>query len=200
MKFLTYLLFCAGLIGMTPRQPSIPKMFEKKVNKMLKKIWKTNDISLENALLPGFPKGMPNRYFYSLKKEGKLVGILSINMAHGCQIGGCQANGFHENSTMEDARYENFWYAVIFKPDLTIMEAKVLDYESEYGYEICGKNWLKQFRGFKGCDLQYGSKEVDAISGATVSGQSIVTDINNLCWLLHDLPFLKKDSVVTRKD
>ena len=168
MKFLIYLLFCINLIGMTTTQPSIPKMFEKKINKMLKKIWKNNTITLEDALLPKDLNGMPNRYFYSLKNEGKLVGVLSINMAHGCQIGGCQANGFHDDSVKEDARYENFWYAVIFNPDLTIMEAKVLDYESEYGYEICGKNWLKQFRGYEGCDLKYGSKEIDAISGATV--------------------------------
>ncbi len=65
-----------------------------------------------------------------------------------------------------------------------ILQVKVLDYQSEYGYEICAKSWLRQFEGFKGCDLRYNSTEVDAISGATVSARSIVEDISNLCWLL----------------
>ena len=68
----------------------------------------------------------------------------------------------------------------------------MLEYSSDYGYEISSKNWLKQFKGFTGCDLKYGGREVDVISGATVSGKSIVSDISNLCWLLQDENLVSK--------
>ena len=67
-----------------------------------------------------------------------------------------------------------------------ILKVKVLDYQSEYGYEICAKNWLKQFIGKKGCEVNYGN-DIDAISGATVSGNAIVTDVQMLCYFLDEL-------------
>ena len=180
MRLIICLLLFSSFSFSTTSQNEIQKKFEKKINKMIKKAYGKSDISLEETFLPDAPEGIPNRALFSLNLDGKKAGILVINNARGCKINGCKSN-----SGGSDAKYENFWYGVIFDNDLKIKAVRVLEYSSDYGYEICSKNWLKQFQGFTGCDLKYGGKEVDSISGATVSGESIVSDISNLCWLLQ---------------
>ena len=90
--------------------------------------------------------------------------------AKGCKINGCKGSGGG------DAKYEDFWYGVIFDNNLKIKLVRVLEYSSDYGYEISSKNWLKQFIGYEGQKLRYG-KDIDAVSGATISAQDLTNDI-----------------------
>ena len=61
----------------------------------------------------------------------------------------------------------------------------MIDYNSEYGYEITSRGWLKQF--IKTHDLPYVYGEnIDAISGATKSGKSIVREINEVSRTLFE--------------
>jgi len=46
-------------------------------------------------------------------------------------------------------------------------------------YEICSKNWLKQFIGYQGNPLRY-KADIDGISGATISANSITSDIQDV--------------------
>ena len=178
MQILIYLFITFSVNYLSIPNNTIPNNFQKKVTKMLKKNFGKQAIQIEKATI-----SIPDKYFYYLKNEKELLGIMVIAKAHACHVGGCDAGLSNSN-----ARYEDFWYAIIFDLEAKIKAIKVLNYESEYGFEICSKNWLKHFRGQTGCELKYGSKPIDAISGATVSGQSIVTDVNHLCWLLRDLP------------
>ena len=52
----------------------------------------------------------------------------------------------------------------------------VTTYRSSHGAGICSKGWLKQFRGYHGEEIRLG-KEIDSISGATISASSLVEDI-----------------------
>lgn len=74
-------------------------------------------------------------------------------------------------------RFENFDYMVILKPSFEIIYIKILKYRSEYGYEISNKGWLKKFYGKPGSRFEYG-KDIDVLSGATFSANSLVNDIN----------------------
>ena len=161
--------------------------FHKKIEKTIKKTWKGQAVKAEifDVKKEGFT--FPDRQLYYLKENGKKIGILVINKAYGCHIGGCD-DVDESRMSISSTAYEDFYYAIFFNLDLTIKLVKVLEYDSEYGYEICAKRWLQQFVGNKGCDLQY-MKDIDGISGATVSAQSIVSDIDNLCWLLSDFTF-----------
>lgn len=179
MRILISLFLLSSFNFFAPQQNEVLKKYDKKVNKMIKKIWKEQSITLEESYLSDAPEGLPNRAIFNLKNDNKKVGTLVINKTNGCKINGCKS------TSGGDAKYETFWYAIIFDTDLKIKKVRVLDYSSDYGYEICSKNWLKQFTGFTGCDLQYGGREIDSITGATVSGESIVADISNLCWLLQ---------------
>lgn len=74
-------------------------------------------------------------------------------------------------------RFENFDYMILINPEYEIIDIKILKYRSEYGYEISNKGWLKQFYNKPGTRFEY-RKNIDTLSGATFSAQSLVHDIN----------------------
>lgn len=77
-------------------------------------------------------------------------------------------------------RTELFDYGILFDNSLRIKDVVVITYRSSYGGEISSKRWLRQFEGHKpGTILTYG-RDIDAISGATFSGRSITTGVQNL--------------------
>ena len=73
------------------------------------------------------------------------------------------------------SRFEDFDFMVLFDKDKTIKLVKILVYREDYGGEIGGKRWLRQFIG-KSKPLPF----VDGISGATISVNSLKYSINNL--------------------
>ncbi len=79
-------------------------------------------------------------------------------------------------STSAPGRFDEFDYFVIYNELLEVELVRISVYRSSHGSAICSKRWLKQFSGFKGGDIVYG-KDVQAVSGATISGSSIVEDI-----------------------
>ncbi len=83
-------------------------------------------------------------------------------------------------------RFDFFDYMVILSPAKGIMDIKILKYRSEYGYEIATKGWLKQFYKKPEIRFEY-KKNIDALSGATFSARSLVTDINHV---LDHLPVI----------
>lgn len=74
-------------------------------------------------------------------------------------------------------RYEFFDYMVIINRNTEVVDIKILKYRSEYGYEITNKGWLRQFYNKPGIRFDY-RKNIDTLSGATFSAQSLVNDIN----------------------
>lgn len=86
-----------------------------------------------------------------------------------------------------------FDYVVLFNPDLTIKKSKVLIYRENYGRQIGSQRWLKQFIGKKSGDpLAYG-KNIDAISGATISAKSMTTAITEV---LESMAVLQQKGLV----
>ncbi|KAA3627505.1 MAG: hypothetical protein DWQ02_19560, partial [Bacteroidetes bacterium] len=153
--------------------------FQKKIHKMAGKQWKDLTFKIKKPALPEqIERTLTGRQVYTVTSPDSLLGIMMINKALGCHIGGCDTPG-NSSGDMLDSSFEKFYYAVIFDTNLVIRRIKVLQYESDFGYEICGKRWLRQFVGYKGCELEF-NHHIDGISGATVSAQSITSDINNL--------------------
>ncbi|MFO7668275.1 MAG: hypothetical protein R6W31_01325 [Bacteroidales bacterium] len=85
-------------------------------------------------------------------------------------------------STSAKGRYDYFDYSVIFSNDLSVLSVLVTTYRSSHGAGICSKGWLRQFEGYHGGEIRLG-KEVDTISGATISATSLVEDIKR-CYLV----------------
>jgi hypothetical protein len=160
--------------------------FEKKIQKLADKQWKNITVKIKEINLGETSRRvLEGRKIYALTTGDSTLGFVVVNKALGCHVGGCDS----PTSSLEesiDNSYEKFYYAVLYNVNFNIEEVKVLQYDSDFGYEICGKRWLRQFKGHKGCELQY-EKQIDGITGATVSVKSITSDINNLCWIIDDL-------------
>ncbi|MBC35800.1 MAG: hypothetical protein CL663_07165 [Bacteroidetes bacterium] len=75
------------------------------------------------------------------------------------------------------SRYEEYTFMVFLTYDLEVLLVRLLEYNETHGVEITNKRWLSQFIGFTpDSEIQHG-RNVDAISGATISARSITKAI-----------------------
>ncbi len=79
-------------------------------------------------------------------------------------------------STSAKGRFDYFDYSVIYSKELKVLYVMVTVYRSDHGAGICQKKWLEQFVGYQGGAMSIG-KEIDAVSGGTISSASMVDDI-----------------------
>jgi len=63
----------------------------------------------------------------------------------------------------------------------------VLVYRSTYGGEIMSRSWLKQFIGKTKGESMEMNKDIDGISGATLSAPSITQGVKDLSLLLAEI-------------
>lgn len=80
-----------------------------------------------------------------------------------------------------------FDYLVLFDQNLIIKSIRILVYREDYGGEIESKNWLSQFLGKSIVDRFIYRKNIAAISGATISVNSITEAVNNILSYLTQL-------------
>lgn len=145
-------------------------------SKWMKKITKqsTKHFNENTNLTPLKTDMLTNSTFYSIKNEEETVlGIAIISLVNGCVVGGCST------ANKKETRYEQFYILSIYNSEKELSQLSVLDYPGEYGYEISAKWWLKQFLGSSAKTHAY-EQTIDAISGATVSAQSIVKKVNTI--------------------
>lgn len=146
-----------------------PSYLQKKIKKQIKKTFDIDEFDIKVITTDS------NTYahdFFEIKTSGRLLGYGIVTLTNGCKIGGCDAI-----QHADDAEYEQFYFSTLYMPNGEIANVKVVEYNSERGYEITARSWLKQFIGKRGGTLKV-DQEIDAISGATVSVNSIVNEIN----------------------
>ena len=95
--------------------------------------------------------------FYSISESEKIIGYLIVQS--------------------EFSKYKKFDYFIIYNNFAEILKVEILNYRESHGFEICNKRWLKQFIG-NNSDSQFEfNSKVDAISGATISVNSLKTSV-----------------------
>ena len=148
-----------------------PKSIQKKIDKEIHKVFPTeglvinsiDGLSLESAVYEGVRK----LRLQTIKKGDELMGFL------------CFASSKGKN--------DYFDYMILFNENVEIKKVVVLMYRSSYGGEIMARSWLKQFIGkVKGEEMEFG-KDIDGISGATISAPSMTKGIQSLSFLLSEL-------------
>lgn len=140
-----------------PQQTSVSADW-KKTDKNLSRIFKGKSVTKKKVDL-NIEDQLKKNEIFSLQSENENLGFLVITSSMG--------------------RFETFQYMVVYNPDLSVKEVNILKYTSSHGGEIASPKWLKQFIGYDGKPLKYG-KDIDAISGATLSASSLVKDIEAL--------------------
>jgi Na+-translocating ferredoxin:NAD+ oxidoreductase RnfG subunit len=163
---------------------------ERKINKVLTKQFENPDFSIENVHLSDSLNQNPELEVFKIKGKDSILGYFYVNNATACRVGGCPvySRGTHSGN------YELFSFFVLYDSNLKLQLVKILEYGPEYGYEITSKRWLRQFEDNKDCNISYG-KDVDAISGATISVRSLIDNVNDVCEILHEIIISNQEEI-----
>jgi hypothetical protein len=161
--FTTFLML---LTASMPVKNSIPTELASSIEKK----WPGSTI----VLVPDKAETEKSIILYKIVLNNNLIGWAYTRRVLSCRNGGCDGS----NSTVEmNVSHEYFDYYALLNPKFSILEIKVYNYAATHGQEICSKAWLRQFTGYNGSkQLRYG-KDIDAISGATISGIALTEDV-----------------------
>jgi hypothetical protein len=127
--------------------------------------------------------GIPGKYYSVEYENGNgVISFVYIGRVKSCRTGGCSAS-FEpwEGDT------EYFDYFILFDKEMSVQLVKVYNYQATHGQEITSKGWLKQFAGYNGKSSLEVGKEIDGISGATISVFGITADIQGKTGVLKEL-------------
>ena len=101
----------------------------------------------------------------------------------------------NEDSTLAYAFLDNvigksmpITFVVIINPKGNIIASHVVKYREAYGGEVGNKNWLSQFNKLTNSSEYIVGKNIDGISGATISVNSLSKGIQKIAVLF---PFIK---------
>ena len=146
----------------------------KSIKKELTKTWGIPENNIELKELKGI-KNILGKFF--ILPEAKFIYVGRVNS---CRAGGCST----ERSNNGESEF--FDYFILFDKNANVKAVKVFNYAATHGYEVSSKGWLKQFVGYTtGQNLDVG-KDVDTISGATISVYAITHDIKEKTNLLYE--------------
>ena len=105
--------------------------------------------------------------------QGSNIKYVFVGRVNSCRAGGC-CNTVELSGNGES---EYFDYFIFFDLAKTVQLVEVYNYQATHGYEITAKGWLKQFIGFSEKDTLQVNKDIDGISGATISVFAITADV-----------------------
>jgi Na+-translocating ferredoxin:NAD+ oxidoreductase RnfG subunit len=143
----------------------LPRNINKKVNKEISSVFEITDFSIEmitisDAINATLPTKINKDNLFKIVNNNQLIGYFYLGKA--------------------PSKTDEFDYLVVFDQDLNVVKTKVLIYREDYGNEIGSKRWLKQFIGKTSADSLIYGQDIDAISGATISANSMTYAMSNL--------------------
>lgn len=176
------LLFIPGVFMAFDQPAPLPRMLIKEAER----IWEMkspilhklngNDSLCERYALEGA--------FYSMRpvhqEENKYCWMGRVRT---CKAGGCDFNT--ENQSRD--KFEFFDYFILFNGDASVASVRIYSYQATHGQEVTARAWLRQFQGYTGEGGLRVGKEIDAISGATISVEAVTFDLQEKTRLLKTL-------------
>lgn len=143
----------------------------KKIDKFIKKTYDIEEFSLKEIS----SNSTLNGKIFVVKSKHDSTSVVYIGRVNSCRADGCSID-----NTSTNGSYEYFDYIVAYDRDKKIIAIKVLNYQATHGHEITAKSWLKQFIDKENQEAFRVNKNIDAISGATISVYAITNDVNML--------------------
>ncbi|MBT8189564.1 MAG: hypothetical protein HKN67_04650 [Saprospiraceae bacterium] len=105
------------------------------------------------------------------------TGFILLSEVAACNLGGC-----HQYSEIKKTYASEFFdLLVITDLEMNIKHLKILNYFSEFGYQVTSKKYLKKFTGKNVCDFLDDTDEIDIVSGATISSYALEGKLAQLC-------------------
>ncbi len=160
--FLSCLIFIFSFTGIAQNNALSPQL-KAKVDKVLFSVYQEEGLEI-NALTSTI-EGLEGNFFTIINGD-LLKGYIYVAQA----------------PSMKNV----FDYMVVFSPQLEIEKAKVLIYREQHGRQIGTVRWLSQFKGLSTEDRPELGKEIDGISGATISSKSMTKAVHDLLLALSN--------------
>ena len=164
---------------------NLPENGEKALNKELKKYFEKAEFTLLPLAIP--VNEYANGYFYNVNTgTTQKVKYAYVGRVIACRSATCAL------PTNGNADFVDFLdYLVLYNAAFEVEKVKVFRLNSEHGAEVTSQGWLRQFSGFApGKKLTVG-KEVDAVSGATITVNNFTSDIQETTNLLYKIVYSK---------
>jgi len=184
-KYLIIILFIIGSIGF--KLAEYPQLKSKRFHKDIKKGFGITSFNIQK--INSDIVNTPNGEFYLLKSNDSIFAYTYIGRVKTCRSGGCSINNKIDKGN--DSEY--FEYYIFFDTKMGINRLRVFNYQATHGHEITAQSWLRQFVGYthqnqttSGQSLTVG-KNIDAISGATISVYAITYDIEHISKLIQSI-------------
>jgi hypothetical protein len=112
-------------------------------------------------------------------------GYAWVGRVNSCRSGGCSGN--QQTAVPADPAGEYFDYFILFDASANVASVRVFNYQATHGHGIMSRGWLRQFNGYSGEKKLEPGKNVDGISGATISVRALAADIEHKTMLLRGL-------------
>lgn len=113
------------------------------------------------------------KFFQIEKHNASPFKYIYVGRVTSCRAGGCSIT---QNASINN-NSEYFDYYMLFDNNKTIRAVKIFNYQATHGQEVTAKGWLKQFVGHNGTKPLEVNKNIDAISGATISVYALTSDV-----------------------
>ena len=159
----------------------------KKINKFIKKTYKLNNYKFKEVFSES--ENQLNGSFFTIESGASSGELIYIGRIKSCRSGGCSI----DRDTKDD-NYEYFDYIIGFDSNNKIKGIKIYSYQATHGQEVTARWWLKQFYNHRSNKAFEVNKDIDAISGATISVYAMVDDVNYVNQEL--LKLLKSDNIL----
>jgi len=167
----------------------------KKIYKEVGKFLELEQPEIEEIYLPDSiirKNHIQGKYYHvSNKNYSSNYHYIYIGRVNSCRAGGCSIS----MDPNEDFNTEYFDYFILYDSDCSVELVKVFNYAATHGHEVSARGWLKQFAGYNGTDTLEVGKNVDAISGATISVYGITLDVQMKTEILKDMQSLNLLSI-----
>jgi Na+-translocating ferredoxin:NAD+ oxidoreductase RnfG subunit len=160
---LNILLILVATSSFTIQERTLYSITKRRTDKVLNKYWQDEEFNMTRAKLN---PGQPEIYKVQQGNSSPFAYVLFAEAP---------------------SKVDTFIYLVVFNSDAAIEKVAVLLYRENYGGEIASNRFLRQFEGkSNGINMEY-NKEIDGISGATLSVRSISRALKNDSKMFYEL-------------
>ena len=173
------LALAALCFGFTDSPETDPKL----LNRIEKRCTKLFDAHINLELIEhnfNFPENLGKIHaIYSVSTDSNKLGTVAYMEVLTCHFGGCT----NDKNNIDNTVREKLESLIILDSNHEIIQIDIIDFESNYGYEISAKWWLKQFYNNKPGAFSM-HDNIDGISGATISCNQYIDAINRLAAIM----------------
>ena len=172
MKLFSFILVFT-ILPFMESYDNLPKFAQKKVDKTLSELFPDQEVIKTKLTFNSEDKSVVD---FDIDSSGELY-LLKVDE---------EERGYAYFSKAP-SKFLLFDYVVFFDNSLQIMRSNVLVYREDYGGEIAARRWLKQFDGkTNGQNMEF-EKDIDTVSGATISCQSMTYGVKKLSKQIYQL-------------